>query len=231
MSKKTIFKNINFESYLISDIQKNYHFFLNEFEFNLLRIHRFLYKSVKEKVECNHKYSIKGNTFPNAIFFKTKYIEFQTTIWEKIIRFNGSLYTIMPKGRCITFFHDGKEEIRFIPDATYLQQVLKELKIKSFYVSNDKNSNVSIDDPFQVFEDENITNLYDCSENKILSEENFDKRFKNSPQIIKDISINSYIYFEKSCDEAFISNIYSQSFADITHFTDSTKKILYLFNY
>jgi hypothetical protein len=58
-------------------------------------------------------------------------------------------------------------------------------------VSNDKNSNVSIDDPFQVFEDENITKLYDCSENKILSEENFDKRFKNSPQIIKDI-----IYFD-----------------------------------
>ena len=56
-------EDINSESYLMEDILKNYHIILSELEFNLLRIHRFLYIYLKGHFTSNTTYIIPGNKY------------------------------------------------------------------------------------------------------------------------------------------------------------------------
>ena len=221
-------EDINSESYLMTDILKNYHVDLSELEFNLLRIHRFLYIYLKGHFTSNTTYIIPGNKYLSKLY-ETKKISFQTSYFKNHITFNGVPYTIKKKGRCITFHYKESSSVRFIPNVYYLKDVLNNYKITSFYVSNNENSNISIDDANSVFEDEEIVELFDKSKKKVLSEENFTKRFNNNLITIKDISFNSKEYFKESCDNEFFYDIYDEAYEKIFQFFDSNQKILYLF--
>jgi hypothetical protein len=101
--------------------------------------------------------------------------------------------------------------------------------MSTFYVKNEQDFNISIDDTLSVFEDEDIKELFSKSEKKILSADNFDRRFSKDLITIKAISFNSKFYFEKSYNTAFIKNIYDNLFENIFRFLSSASKILYLF--
>ena len=217
------------EIYLKEDINKNYHVFLSELEFNLLRIHRYIFTFLKENFSSNKIYSIPENSFSFTLF-KTKSINFKTSsIYKYDILFQHTYYTFRRKGRCITFNYKDGQSIRFIPDETYLKSVLNEYKITSFYVSMNENSNISIDDALSVFLDEEIIELFDKSKKKVLSEYNFNKRFNDNIINIKDISLNAKIYFEDSYNNTFKKDIYDEVFENLINFFSSSERILYLF--
>lgn len=218
----------NTEYYLKEDLENNFHVILDKKEFNLLRIHRFLFINKKGLFELSTKYTIKANSFPK-FNFKTEQITFETSYYRYIIYFDFENFTMNEKARCITFFHDNNIETRFITDDTYLKKILKEFNMTSFYVSDDKNCNVSLDDILSVFEDKNIVQIFQKSEKRILSKDNYEQKFKHGLHIIKDISFNSHIYFKDSCDCQFFYNKYESVIKKIFSFISSKKKILHLF--
>jgi len=219
--------SMNFESYLEDDILHNLNFRLSPLEFNLLRIYKYLYIGLKGMFTSLTNYVINGNQLTK--FISTSRIEFKTLYFKNQISFNKDFYIIKKQARCFTFHHDGKEDLRFITDQNNLKSVLKEYNMSTFYVKNEQDLNISIDDVRSVFEDENINELFAKSKKKILSEDNFNKRFSNDLNIIKDISFNSKLYFEKSYNTPFIKNIYDNLFENIFRFLSSGSKILYLF--
>ena len=160
-------------------------------------------------------YVINGNQITKLI--STSRIEFKTLYFKNQISFNKDFYIIKKQARCFTFHHDDKEDLRFITDQNNLKSVLKEYNMSTFYVKNEQDLNISIDDVCSVFEDENINELFAKSKKKILSEDNFNKRFSNDLNIIKDISFNSKLYFEKSYNTPFIKNIYDNLFENILY--------------
>ena len=219
--------SMNFESYLEDDILHNLNFLLSPLEFNLLRIYKYLYIGLKGMFTSLTNYVINGNQLTK--FISTSRIEFKTLYFKNQISFNKDFYIIKKQARCFTFHHDDKEDLRFITDQNNLKSVLKEYNMSTFYVKNEQDLNISIDDVCSVFEDENINELFAKSKKKILSEDNFNKRFSNDLNIIKDISFNSKLYFEKSYNTPFIKNIYDNLFENIFRFLSSGSKILYLF--
>ena len=219
--------SMNFESYLEDDILHNLNFRLSPLEFNLLRIYKYLYIGLKGMFTSLTNYVINGNQITK--FISTSRIEFKTLYFKNQISFNKDFYIIQKQARCFTFHHDDKEDLRFITDQNNLKSVLKEYNMSTFYVKTEQDLNISIDDVCSVFEDENINELFAKSKKKILSEDNFNKRFSNDLNIIKDISFNSKLYFEKSYNTPFIKNIYDNLFENIFRFLSSGSKILYLF--
>ena len=219
-------KEVNFESYLIKDIENGLYNKLSELEFTFLRIHKYFQIFLKEQIETNQKYVLSGNT---VLGIKLPCIEFYTSIYfDRMINYNGMKYNIEPKARCITFNYKGNSDIRFVINKDYLEVILKKYEITSFYVSTDRKSNFSIEDAFSIFDDSNIIEIIDNSKKKILSEENFNEKFNNNLEKIKDISFNSSIYFKDNSNDTFIQNIYSIYFKKINNFLYSNKKIIYL---
>ena len=220
-------ESMNFESYLNDDIKHNLNLSLSPLEFNLLRIYKYLYIHLKGNFSSSTKYVINGNQFTKIM--ATSRIEFKTSYFKNQILFDNNIYTIRRQARCFTFHHDEQEDLRFITDQSNLKNVLNEYNISIFYVKNEQDFNISIDDALSVFEDEDIKELFSKSEKKILSINNFDRRFSKDLITIKDISFNSKFYFEKSYNTAFIKNIYDNLFENIYRFLSSAAKILYLF--
>ena len=217
-------ESMNFESYLNDDIKHNLNLSLSPLEFNLLRIYKYLYIHLKGNFSSSTKYVINGNQFTKIM--ATSRIEFKTSYFKNQILFDNKFYTIRRQARCFTFHHDEQEDLRFITDQSNLKNVLNEYNMSTFYVKNEQDFNISIDDALSIFEDEDIKELFSKSEKKILSTDNFERRFNKDLITIKDISFNSKFYFEKSYNTAFIKNIYDNLFENIYRFLSSAAKIL-----
>ena len=213
------------QQYLESFIQNNNDKNLTEEEFNLFRIYNFIKINLKDNIESNKTYII-----PNSKILGKELIElsFKVSLFSGIIYYNNNQYIFSPEARIINIHHKNETLTKFIYNSFQLQNILDNLEITSFFVELDRNSNVSINEANDAFLDKSIVDIYSDDRPRILSKKNFQNRFKENIMEIKDISFNSYIYFENDSNKKFIfSKIYDDYSNKIINFVISQRKILF----
>lgn len=216
---------ISEQQYLESFIQNNNDKNLTEEEFNLFRIYNFIKINLKDNIESNKTYII-----PNSKILGKELIElsFKVSLFSGIIYYNNNQYIFSPEARIINIHHKNETLTKFIYNSFQLQNILDNLEITSFFVELDRNSNVSINEANDAFLDKSIVDIYSDDRPRILSKKNFQNRFKENIMEIKDISFNSYIYFENDSNKKFIfSKIYDDYSNKIINFVISQRKILF----
>ena len=157
-------------------------------------------ENIQLNIFCN--YYIK----PKQIFnINLNEISFRTEDYADEIYFNGESYTLSYKSRFISFhLYNGLTKVRFVIDSFYLQKILDEYKAPSFTVSVGKNSNVSIDDIKFVFNDISIVDIFCEKKSNIMTLENFKKRIPMTIKLIKDINLNTDVYFKDDAENNVI---------------------------
>ena len=171
-----------------------------------------------------------------------------------IILKDNILYTIDKKSREIKFvdYKLKKITIKFIHNCDNLIESLKILGFTSYYVKLPKNKNedssiisslneeneissesseVSLSDPFSIFDNDKIKYIFNENQRPILTEDNDKNTFCYQLEYLKDLNNNSKYYYGKYKECSFqIINNYENADMNLSQFQFSQQsKILYLY--
>jgi len=188
-------------------------------------------------------------SFNQEITFEIKY----TTPYYIIMKDNEE-YLIDNKSRKINFV-DYKSKIitsKFIYNCDNLIESLESLGFTSYYVklskqknnksnlifslneeseTNSEYSEVSLSNPFSIFDNDEIKYIFNENQKPILTEDNFKNRFSDNLNSLKDLSNNAKYYYGKYSNCSFtIINNYKNAHINLYKFQYSKiSKILYLY--
>ena len=130
-----------------------------------------------------------------------------------VINIGTNTYEFGNGYRLIDFIIKGKSHKRFIYSSEYLQSVLEELKIDCYSLKEDitntsLNSEISLEEIFNIFNDVNITTIYkiDTSIEKIIDK--FKSRFTEEIKKISDLSLNAEFYFPENYNDALDTDLF-----------------------
>ena len=163
-------------------------------------------------------------------------------------------YLIDNKSRKINFV-DYKSKIitsKFIYNCDNLIESLESLGFTSYYVklskqknnksnlifslneeseTSSENSEVSLSDPYSIFDNDEIKYIFNENQKPILTEDNFKNRFSDNLNSLKDLNNNAKYYYGKynNCSFSIINN-YKNAHINLYKFQYSKiSKILYLY--
>ena len=182
------------------------------------------------------------------ILFKEK-IKIKLILFSPIIEFhlNGESIVLEKKARVITFIDEERKKKykKFIFSSSNLLETFKQLDFQSYYIKvNDNNeinydetsanstiSLISLDNYCNIFNQENITEIFKYNTNPIFNQKNFINRIAVELKFLKDLSNTSHIYYRNKKDNEFIKpKQYDEIFYLVQKFVESyNTKILYLF--
>ena len=171
-----------------------------------------------------------------------------------IIKKDNTLYAIDKKSREIKFvdYKLKKITIKFIHNCDNLIVSLKNLGFTSYYVKlpkynnedssiisslneedeiSSENSEVSLSDPFSIFNNDKIKYIFNENQRPILTEDNYKNTFCYQLEYLKDLNNNSKYYYGKYKECSFqIINNYENADKNLSQFQFSQQsKILYLY--
>ena len=171
-----------------------------------------------------------------------------------VVEIDNKIFTLFELAREITFVNFKLETItkKFIYSPRNLKDTLNKLEFKSYYIknydenadnddkdfidlklekgNNSESSEVSLDENI-IFNDEKVILIYSESQKPILNNKNYDNRFNEEINKLKDLSYNSKYYYKNS-DRKFhkLNNNYKLTTSNFVYFEESNKsKIVYLY--
>ena len=208
------------------------------------KIKKIIDDSSKLSIEIEKKlYCIKAYDFEFDENFK-KSFQFTFEVLKKndknediYILLDNKKFFIEEKSRIINFIIEGKQPIkRFIYSCKYLKEIFNSLEIQYYSLENnipDKslNSEVSDDEIYKLFNEENISTIYKIDSNNEKIIKIFMNRYPSEKiKIISDLSLNAEYYYPKNCKDLIDINIFSDYSKEIKEFIWSNNaSTLYLF--
>ena len=184
--------------------------------------------------------------FNDKIFFEIKMI-----IPDYVVMIKDVVYMLMNNSREIRFVNINLKIItrKFIYNIDNLRNCLYNLGFKSYFIKPNKNNNnnisdlneentngtetsqVSLNEPYNIFMDETIKYIYNENPKPILTEENYKNRYCKSIVYLKDLNNNAKYYYGIYKDYKFKElNNYLKAYTNLKNFPDLFEsKILYLY--
>ena len=187
---------------------------------------------IERKLYCIKAYNFKMNEeFEKTFGFK---FDVQKCKNDVIVILEKNIYLILQKARIIDFIIEGNSNKRFIYSCDYLEKIINILNIQYYSTKNDKldnslESEISKNEIYEIFDNENILTIYKIvfNDNKIY--EIFENRYSNNIEKISDISLNSGFYYPENSNDEFNLDIFSEYFKKLRKFIwDDERNILYL---
>ena len=137
-----------------------------------------------------------------------------------IVKLNNVYYKIEKQARLMTFIYKDIKHIRFIYSGNYLKKIFKDYNIERYSTKNNNsnNSNDSIgseipnEEILELFQNMDITNIYqlETNYNKII--ELFKKRYILNNRI-SDLSLNAGYYYSTNANDQ-LDSIFFQDYID-----------------
>ena len=188
------------------------------------------------------------NVDETIIFNQEVTFKIENTTPYHIIMKDNELYMIDKKSRKINFVDYKSKTInsKFIYNCDNLIDSLESLGFTSYYVklpkqknnksneeseTSSENVDVSLSNPFSIFDNEEIKYIFNENERPILTEDNFKNIFRDKLNSLKDLSTNAKYYYGKynKCRFSIINN-YANAQINLYRFQYSKiSKILYLY--
>lgn len=172
---------------------------------------------IEKKLYCIKSYEYKyDEIFKDSFGFQFKIRPFNKDDEIKLVIIDNICYSIDNEARLITFIFDGIEKVRFIYSGDYLEKVFGDYNIQHYSTNNDNfaqindsiESEISIKEIFELFQNKDITKIYQIENNYKEIINLFNHRYFMEGNRIADLSLNAKYYYPENANDKLDSVVF-----------------------